>query len=216
MARSISLLRRRPHLIDLGVRTRENVSRYKFAYATNFDASFTQFAVVSAAGYRSPSVPEVPMAFSSNRPYTRFLFDPADYVTSGMDANDEIPLWIRITPVNLAGADGSAEAMHLILPYSSTPDRTVALAGTAAAGADISESLELQLPGQCFDLFAQTDGATALKLAFEPKGSEVDVLPVPSTFTNYKSNSGFSQMFIRGAGTDTTFSMTFALRQPSR
>lgn len=216
MARSLSLLRRRPHLIDLGIRVRENVSRYKFEYASNFDASFTEFATIQATGYRSVSVPEVPIADSSHRGYTRFLFDPADYVDEGLDVNDATPLWIRVTPINLAGVEGDPEARHLILPYSSTPDRTVVLAGTAAGGANITESIELQLPGQCFDLYAQTDGATVLKIAFERPGSELDVLPVPSTFMSYKSNSGFSQMFIRGAGTDTTFSMTFALRQPSR
>lgn len=216
MARSLSLLRRRPHLIDLGIRTRANVARYKFEYALNFDASFTQFATVPATGYRSSSVPEVPIAASSHRGYTRFLFDPADYVGVGMDVNDATPIWVRIIPVSLAGVDGAAEAMHLILPYSSTPDRAVVLAGTAAGGANISESIELQLPGQCYDLYAQTDGATALKVAFENPGAELDVLPVPSTFMSYKSQSGFSQLFIRGAGVDTTFSMTFALRQPSR
>lgn len=81
MARSLSLLRRRPNLVDLGVRRRASVASYDVQVATNFDAVFTDLASFPAAGKMSASVVESASDRGSHRGWSRLVFSPSDYLT---------------------------------------------------------------------------------------------------------------------------------------
>lgn len=206
MARSLSLLRRRAGLVDIGVRVRAGVSAYKFQSAANFDQAFTTFATVPMVGLRSLSAPEG--STDGNAGWTRFVFSPADYSLS-----DTAPLWLKIIPVDMSGVDGTAEAAHLVLPYSTQPNRAVVVSGVAPGAASIAGSLELQLPGQCQNLHAAVDGAAPMLLAVEPGGAEFRVMTEPGQHITLTTTlQSFSQVFVRGDTVDTEFGLIMALR----
>ena len=215
MARSFSLLKRRPGYVDLGIPTRAGIGSYQFFAVSNFDGTPVQFDTVPLTGKASASVPEVPVAPQAFRNYTRFVFNPADYTAlSGASPTitDDKPMWLYIKPVTIAGSVGSAEALHLILPYDSSPNRMVTLSGTVPGS-----SLELQLPGQCFDLFANSQSGHPILLGFEPNAPQINISIITTTAVPFKSvESGFSQLFVQGSGGTAVLNATFALRQPAR
>lgn len=209
MARSLSLLRRRANLVDLSLQARPGVASYQFWWAANFDGAPALFETVPAAGKRSKTVAEFGYGDGNYRGQTRFLFNPADY--SGLD--DSKPLWLQIKPVSSAGVVGAAEALHLVLPYSSQPNRPVVLQGGVPAGAGIANSLELQLPAQCWNPQVQVDGTADLYLAFEPGGPEYRVPSLQNEYTTLGTTyASFSQLFLRGQGGSTVISLMASLR----
>jgi len=213
MSRSLSLLRRRLNLVDLSLQARPGIGSYQFYKSINFDVAFTLFDTIPASGKASATVAQTGYADSNYRGQTRFLFNPTDY-----SIDDIKPFWVQIKQVSLAGVVGPAEAMHLVLPYSSQPNRTVALSGGAPTGTTIADSLELQLPMQCNNLRVQTDGATDLLIAFEPGGYEQRVPSLQNQFTDYnKVYDSFYQLFVRGNGGATTFSASMrAISSPAQ
>lgn len=301
MARSISILRRRSNLIDLGVRLRDGVRSYDLQTATNFDGSFTDLASFPASGSRSVSVPESGLPGSQFRGWSRFLFAPSDFFTvvgtavpgqtgvlasidavsgefvtvgglTGMttdsvrrfltlsgaatsgnngtfrivalvsatqvkilntagltpDVNngaitwtektatpmiDSTPFYLRLRQVGTDGVTGAYEAMHMVIPYSTVPNRPVVLKGTAPSGTTVADSLEIQLPGTCRNLFVQNNGSNSLFLATEPGGAEWEVKPIATFFTNLSVVfPNFTQLFVRGSGGTTSFNAMMELR----
>lgn len=200
-------------MVDLALRARDGVASYAFKAAANFDASFTSFATVPSQGLRSPTCPEQGNVGSQFRGLTRFLFDPADYTATNAAVTDLKPFWVRIAQTTFAGVTSADEARHLVLPYRAEPNRPVIVTGQAPAGNNVGESMELQLPSQCNDLFLQVDGSVDLYLAFEPGGPEFKVSALQNNFTPLtKFIPSFSQLFIRGNAAVTTFSAMMALK----
>lgn len=212
MARSLSLLKRRTNLVDLSVREVAGASAYVFTAAANFDGVHGALATVPVWGTRSRSVPEQAGTSSPSRGSTRFLFDPADYTGTNAAVVDDKPFWVKLA-VTVAGVTTAVDGTHLVLPYASAPNRPVILQGQAPAGASVADSLELQLPRQCNDLFLQVDGAVDLFLAFERGGPEFKVSSLQNNFTPLsKLAPSFSQLFVRGNAAVTTFSAMMALK----
>ena len=204
MARSLSLVRRRTNLIDLTLQARPGIGSYQFFSTTNFDFASVLFETVPAYGKASSTVANNSYGDGNYKNQTRFLFNPADYAL-----NDASPIWIQIAPVTVAGVVGATEALHLILPYNSQPNRSVVVAGTAPNAADVAGSLELQLPMQCNNMRVQVDGIPNLHLAFDRSGPEQIVTSVVAVSKTFDS---FYQVFVRGAGATTAFNLTAALR----
>jgi len=208
MARSLSLVRRRTNLVDLVLQARAGVASYQFFSATNFDVAFTQFETVPAYGKASATVVNTSYTDGNYRNQTRFLFNPVDY-----SLNDSAPLWIQIKQVSVDGTVGPFEARHLILPFSSQPNRALVIAGGAPSAIDITGSYELQLPMQCHNMRVQVDGGNDLYLAFESGGPEQRIPSLAAEFTDVsKTFDSFYQVFVRGAGAATAFNLTAALR----
>lgn len=215
MARSISIYRRKPNLVDLLVRRRIGKKGFRFSAASNFDSSFIAFATVPNYGVKSRNVKDVySMTVGDQfRDQMRFLFDPSDYVTTAPALIDTSPFFLKIEAQNQDGTFDAAEAMHLVLPPSIEPRRIVNLRGTIPIGAAISNSLEIQLPSQCYDFQILNDGAANLFVAFHPSGGEYQVFQVSTTYTEYTSTlSAATQIFLRGSGGSTTVSLSFTLR----
>jgi hypothetical protein len=207
MAKTISVYRRRADLVDLWVAQRDNVRAFVFKYAANFDVGAAAFQTVPRDGFRSPGAFDAGVS-EAFRGRCRFTFKPADY---GID--DTKPMWLRIAPVATDGSVGADEAFHLVLPYSSQPRRAVVVSGSAAAGADVSASTELNLPMQCQNLELQNNGAADLFVAFEKGGAEYQVEPLSTGFTNLSMvYPCFSQLFVRGSGGAVGFSAVMSLR----
>lgn len=215
MARSISIYRRKPNLVDLLVRKRPGITGFRFGAAANFDATFTAFATVLNHGVKSPSVPDVYVGNvgSQFRDQVRFVFDPADYFATAPALVDANQFFLRVESRNPDGSFNSPEAMHLVLPPPVEPNRAINLRGTVPSGASLAAALEIQLPGQCIDFDILNDGGASMFVAFHPTGGEHQVIPVTSSFNSYEQQlTSVSQIFIRGAGGTTTASMTFTLR----
>jgi len=211
MPRSLSLARRRTNLVDLSLQARAGVASYNFYSSTNFDIATVLFANVPSYGKISATAVNTSYGDGNYRNITRFLFNPTDYTI-----DDSKPFWVQIEQIAVDGTVGPLEALHLILPYSSQPNRAVILAGGAPAGATIANSLELQLPLQCNDIRVQVDGITDLMLGFEPGGTEQRVPSLQNEFTTYeKILDSISQIFVRGNGGATTFSASLALKNGS-
>jgi hypothetical protein len=210
--RTISTYRRRPGLIDIHWPARVNVYGYILKAASNFDATFNPFATGPTTGWASRSIHNQAMDSGAFRGRTRVIFNPADYTL-----DDAKPLWLRIATVNLAGVVGADESIHLILPYNAQPNRPVVIHGTVAAAADLTTSLEINLPQQCTNPTIQNDGANDLYVAFELGGSEFRVPPLSTEFTNfYSMTEAFHQLFLRGSGGATTISANLVLRNEAR
>lgn len=201
--------------MDLLIKKREGKTGFRFGAASNFDGSFTTFATVPNHGIKSRSVPDVYAGNVGNqfREDVRFLFDPADYVAVASALVDTDPFFLRVEAQNPDGSFDSPEAMHLVLPPPIEPDRAINLRGTIPAGASLAASLEIQLPGQCYDFEILNDGAANMFVAFHPTGGEHQVLTVTSAFDAYEQYAtAVSQIFVRAVGGTTTASMTFTLR----
>lgn len=213
MARYLSVYRRRVNLVDLFLNARPNAAYYTFKASTNFDAAFTSFQDVPAIGFRSPSVVDTGFTDSQFRGKTRFIFNPADYTTGVPAVDDTKPFYVLISQVDLDGTVNADEAMHLILPYSSQPNRPIILVGDAPMAADITGSVEIQLPMQCQNFKFQVDVGSNLMVAFEPTTPEFVVYPITVNFITYDQQyPSFSQVFMRGVGGVSTLSASFAMR----
>lgn len=224
MPRSISIVRRKPNLIDLTVRRRTDVTGFRFSSASNFDAAFTAFQTVSNDGMivGNPNTPEQFQRLqngyvgSQYRDHCRFLFDPAAYTGARPEIRDDVPWFVRLEPRNPDGSFGTAEAMHMVMPPSTAPMRPIQLSGTVPQGAALVNSLEIQLPGQCYDWEIENEGANVLMIAFERggvSGPEYELQPMTSIFRSLKMNvMAASQIFLRGVGGPTAVSIICALR----
>jgi len=215
MARSISIYRRKPNLVDLLVKKRDGKTGFRFGAAANFDGAFTTFAVVPNYGVKSKSVPDVYAGNVGNqfREDVRFLFDPADYVATAAALVDANPFYLRVEARNPDGTFDAPEAMHLVIPPPVEPNRAITIRGTVPAAGSLATSLEIQLPGQCNDWEILNDGGAPLFVAFHPTGGEHQVLPVTTAFDAFQQyTTAVSQLFLRGAGGSTTVSTTLTLR----
>ena len=211
MARTLSIIRRKPNLVDLTTPRRSGVIGFRFSFATNFDAPFTPFQVVRNQGMKvlrppvsgGPRTPDVSSG-KQRKNFVGFIFDPTEY-----GITDTAPFFIRVEPETSPGVFGAAEAIHLILPYSSTPDRPIVLSGTVPAGATLANSLEIQLPYQCNNWEIDNIGINYLCFASNPLGDEFSI-PTGAIFE--QTYSPVSQIFIRGVGGATTLTSVFTLQ----
>ncbi len=242
MARYLSLYRRRPNLVDVNLQSgpgslvvtspepRANAVSYDFQVAQNFDGAYTTFQNVPVAGYGSPTanLPGHNIAFDGEQfsrqriPYlTRFKFAPSDYMVGGLvnavftavGVSDLTPLWIRTVQNNADGTSNSPDSGMLILPYSSTPNRTIMLSGSAPNQGSLASSLEIQLPMQVNNIQIQNNGGAIIYVAFEPTGPEFTLNPLSGDFENlYETYPSSSQLFVRGDSASVPFNLISALR----
>lgn len=220
MPSSISVFRRRQNLVDLTVRLRASVTGFRFSAAANFDSAFTAFQVVPNCGFRSRSVPAPDGVIGSQfRDECRFVFAPSDYSASVIAVRDGFPFYVRVEPRNANGTFGPPEAMQIILPYSTVPNRAVILHGTAPA-ASPTGAVEVNLPGLCddFTIKNQSTGSN-LFISFDhgtstgPAGPEFLVSPGQVLDMDF---ANASRVFVRGgtAGSAELYSVFTQKTQP--
>lgn len=222
MPRSMSLFRRRTNIIDLTIRRRPNIIGFRFNASTNFDVAFAPFQVVPNDGFiklRTPALggprtPSDPLNPSQSRGLVRFVFDPDEYTATVPAVRDDTPFFVNIESQNPDGTFNSIEAMHLIMPYSTTPDRIITLSGTVAAGVALVNSIEIQLPMQVNDINIKNTGANDLYVAFERPGSEIVIeTAAPIDHNHYVGvYATTSQIFIRSNVAATTMNATFGVK----
>lgn len=239
MARYLSLYRRRPNVVDVNLQSGPGAFITARATALSYDfyiistanlltgsaPSWTLFQNVPASGgFMSTSIgkPGYNIEFTgeqfsqSRTPYlTRFRFAPSDYTTAFTTAgvSDMTPFWLSIVQHNIDGTTNTQEAPHLILPYSSQPNRTLLISGTASSDSP-GPAQELQLPMQ-YDNFQiqNTSTSDVLQVAFEPNGSYWNIDTYTAVGLNlYETYPTASQIFVQGVGATVAFSLIAALR----
>ncbi|HED06031.1 MAG TPA: hypothetical protein ENI61_05040 [Ignavibacteria bacterium] len=215
MGRSISIYRRKSGLVDLLIRKRVGKTGFRFSAASNFDSTFSQFATVLNNGTKSKTVPDVySMTVGDQfRDQVRFIFNPLDYVSLAPALIDSNQFFLRVEARNADGTFDAPEAMHLILPYPIEPRRLVLLRGDVPAATALSNSMEIQLPGQCHDFRIMNEGAVNMLMAFHDNGGEYPVPPLSSEFTTFEQFfSSITQIFMRGVLNSVTISMSLTIR----
>lgn len=159
MSRNFSVNRRRANLVDLLLPLNENTVGYEFFYASNFDGSYTSIATVPSSGLSSPTVASVPDVPGQYRGYTRFMFNPVDYTI-----DDKKPFFLKTKSYSKVGADVSDTSHHLILPYNTTPNRSVTIHGSVGAS-----DTNILLPQQCSNFLFQVKTGNLL-VELDPGG----------------------------------------------
>lgn len=130
------------------------------------------------------------------------------------EMRDDKPIFLTIRQKNKDGTYGVQEALHMVMESNWTALHAIQLQGTAPAGADLTASLEIQLPMQCTGWTIQNDGSNALYVAFD-RGAVIGaeyLIPAPGANWNNnldKYSTPVSQIFIRG---DTDISAVFTAR----
>ena len=202
MSRVFSVNRRRPGLVDIVIPQESGIGSYIFGWSTNFDIAFTDFQTVPTYGYKSKTVVENSASSSSFRGLTRFVFNPTDY-----SIDDSKYFWLHVKKVPFGGAPGTASAPHLVLPYSSVPDRALNIHGTVG-----NTTTELTLPCDVSNMSFRVEGTDDLVVAFEPKGEVFLMPPLATRNTIYSSAfPTFNQLFLKSAGVSTEFYASFRM-----
>jgi len=101
----------------------------------------------------------------------------------------------------------------MVMPPA-TALRSIQLQGTAPAGADLTASLEIQLPMQCIGWSIQNDGANDLLVAHERGAAAGPEYVIPAIGVNWHNKlqvflPSISQIFVRG---NTAFSAVLTAR----
>jgi hypothetical protein len=209
MARIFSVYRRKNNLVDLNWPIEPGIASYKMYFSANFDTAMpTQFDTVPLTGKQSLTVLNNGFTDNQFRGKTRFLFNPDDYASSGLD--DTKPIYVSLVPVNFAGVSGTASSLHLILPYSPEPNRALILNGNAPSPGP----LEIQLPMLVHNMiFTNLDAGNTLNVSFEPTGPAYEVGPLATTSSIYPSTyPNASQLFIAGAGGSVAINVLASIR----
>jgi len=212
MDRLFSIIRRRPHLVDLIMPKQEGVAGYRIEGAPNFDATFnTMFTAPIASGFvgRLGTGDPINQAVLNSVPgnHVRAVFDPDAY--TGIGLADDQHMWLRFVPVDVAGAPGTPGAPSLVLTDSDHGYGRIVITGAAPDEAAVADSLELHLPRGMKNLIflnQETAGGNSLFLAFESGGPEVEV----AAASRYDAWEGTQAMIlVRGGGGAVAFSANF-------
>lgn len=127
-------------------------------------------------------------------------------VLSLLSLDDAAPFYMKIVPVDVDGTVGIPSAMLLVLPYSSTPNRSVVLVGDV-----VSTGVEIQLPMRVNDWgIVNTSKTVELMVRLEPNEAEVSIGPGASSESR-RIYTNISQLFIRGNGGTSSMSMMLTL-----
>jgi hypothetical protein len=210
MSRDFNVIRRRPGIVDMLTPKRANVQGYRIQAALNFDGTFTTlFTAPISSGYLDPAVNPVVLHAVNNNDNIRMVFNPNTFTgTAGIaDAKD---FWMRFVPVDFSGSAGTPGNPALVLTDAEHYGNSrVLISGTAPSGADVTASLQLDLPFTTQDLYIKNEEATGghdLYLADLPGGPEQQISP-QETLTMF--HGPVDTLLVRGSGGTVKFSASF-------
>ena len=125
---------------------------------------------------------------------------------------DTKPFWMRLQPLVGGTPSGSPGAPTLVLPDSANHGLgIIIIQGLAPSGADVTESLQLDLPRLMNDFqLHNREAATDLFVAMEFEGAEKRFAGGEPTPTNISYDGTQSQLFVRGGGATADFSASFS------
>jgi len=212
--RPLSVIRRRPNLVDILVPKDPAVQGYRLQGALNFDIAFTTMLTAPiSSGHLDPAVDRRKLHTVNNPDHIRIVFDPQTYNAGAPNLVDANQFWLKYQPVDFAGAPGTASAPMLILAEDNLRgDSRIAIAGDAPSGASVANSLTLHLPLRMQGLVIRNnDGADELLVAFQPGGPETTI-PALTTMSFLEGAQGC--LLVRGDGAVVNFSASFTSHLP--
>jgi len=214
MTRQFKIARRRPNYVDFYTPTQAGVDGYKLSWATNFDATPTDFLTSTNVGYLDPKVNQAVVDTQPTGGMVRIVFDPASY-----SIPDTSSFWLVFTPMTGA-VPGTASPPTLILPDSANKGvGIVTIQGEAPSATASTGSLQIDFPALMQDFRIHNEDTTNyLFVATEAGGAEQQLRP--DTFPQYTNITGTqASIFVRGgtpalAGAKVKFSATCTLAFP--
>lgn len=216
ITRPLTVVRRRPNLLDLVVPKNPATQGYRLRAATNFDATFTTILTADiSSGYLDRNLvlnqKHLTLQALNNRNHVRITFDPQTFngVASIVDSS---PFWLRFQPVDFAGSPGAESAPMLILPEDKLRgDTVIQIAGNAPNAATVAGSLQLLLPFRSQNISIRNKEATTdLFVALEPGGAEAQLDGGAVTTTLMELPGGAQGcILVRGGGATAAFSASF-------
>ncbi len=213
--RPFTVLRRRLRLLDILVPKMPNQQKYRLLAASNFDGTFVQICEADiGCGFLDPALMTsgryLTLQDNVNPNQVRLAFDPQSFaVTASID--DANQFWLQLQHANFAGAPDTPSPPTLILPEEKLRgDSVIVIAGTAPSGADVGDSLQLNLPYRMQDVTIRNDDtAHDLYVAMEPGGSELLVKANNSSLSQVSLAKGAQGcLLVRGSSGTAVFSVT--------
>ena len=211
MDRTLSVIRRRPNLVDVLVPFVYGVAGYRLRWASNFDAGvWTEILTSTNVGYRDPSINPVVLDAIPTRDRVRIVFDPATY-----SITDTQSFWVKLSHVSGGGAETVVSAPTLLLPESAHHGiHQVTIQGDAPNAADSSGALQLDLPRLMSDFRIHNEAADRnLFVSTEPNGPEQQFRPDASPQVSGLASTQGS-LWVRGGGAPVPFSAVFTMAFP--
>ena len=204
MTRDFSIIRRRPHVLDLITPKRAGVDGYRFEAASNFDQTYAAI-LTTTLGYIDSSLDTAANVIMPMTNRIRVIFDPSNY---GLD--DSKTFWMRFVPVT-GGVPGVPGTGVLVLP-DATGHGLLIVSGTAPVGATIANSIELGLPGLVEDLrIVNNDTTNPLFIASDGSDAEYRLDPIQNATPLIALRGAVGSIRVRATGAPVSFSATFTL-----
>lgn len=212
MIRTLSVIRRRPNLIDCVVPFVYGVDKYRLKWNANFDGVFVQFLDSTPNGFLDPAVNQATLEVQQTQGRVRITFDPASY-----GIPDTQHIWLELWHVAPGGAETQISAPSLVLPESAHHGiHQVIIHGAAPNAASSAGSLQLDLPRLMQDFRIHSEapvGGNNLYVATEQNGPEQELRP--DTFPQYQSLAASQgSLWVRGGGGAVNFSAIFTMSFP--
>ena len=204
MTRDFSVIRRRPHILDIITPVRAGVDGYRIEWAANFDGSFTTLVTSPINGHCDDSLRDQAHAPAPGN-NVRIIIDPTNYTIT-----DTKPFWLRFVPV-VGGIAGTAGNRGLILPDTSGRG-FVTVAGSAPNAATVTGSMQLDFPRLVEDLRI-VNAASSGSLFISPvdDDAEFEVVPGGSQVPFSNLRGAIPGIRVRGGGSAVAFQATFTL-----
>lgn len=210
--RPLTVVRRRPNLLDLVIPKDPDTRGYRLQASTTFSGGFTTILTADiSSGYLDANVDRRKLHSINNPNYIRIVFDPDTFngVAGISDANQ---FWVKFVPIDFSGSPGAASNPMLLLPEEKLRgDSVVVISGTAPSGASVANSLPLLLPFRAQQVTVRNqESSVTLFLATEVGGNEMELDGGAVTLSQTElPMAAQGCILVRGGGATAAFSATF-------
>ncbi len=211
MNRIMSVIRRRPNLVDMLLPKLADVHTYRLKWAANFDGSFTTFIDSTRIGFYDDSIPRGKVELQPTQEQVRIVFDPATY-----SIPDTAHIWLQLWTLSGGDPEAQQSASTLLLPDTSNHGvGIVTIHGTAPSGMSSADSQQLDLPRLMTDYRIHNEEiGTDLYVATEQDGPESTCPGVAGGPQFYTFNATQGSIWVRGGGATAAFSAVCTLAFP--
>lgn len=191
-----SIIRRTDDLVELILDKRANSIQFiKIQTSPDLITWTTRKTILAKS---SPPVDSTTYATWRGKVFDRFI--PSDYSLT-------IPFFLRFRNVS-GGIDGDISDVYVAHEASRGSNHFYVFEGTAPQGAAFVNSTKMNIPSARDFSIKNTDGASALAIAFNDSGAEVEVA-VGATFA-IGPTIRVTRLRIRGVGGDADFEIRLA------
>lgn len=221
MASFPRILQRTKNFVDMSFRNSPDIRAYRVAGAITLDAAFAgtsaMFTVKKGRHYRSPSIVSRRLARvqESMRGLTRATFDPQDFVSATLPPDSDM-LFLTVQEETPSGGTRPPGSILIVpaAPFFTSHRPSLTVSGTAP---DVSGATNLQppsgsmhfaLPRYADSANITNSGSNDIYVAFSDAQPEI---VIPAGENRLLADGVINEVFIRGDGGTSDFSMYFAL-----